>query len=373
MLKTHLRLGKVFGVPVRIDASWLLIFVWVTWSLAGGYFPRHYPGWSSTLSWGIGLLTSLLFFVSVLLHELGHALVAHAMGTQVREITLFLFGGMAEIADEPASAGRELKMAVAGPLVSLGLSALFGILHLATQGLSQPVSAIGLYLAGINLTLGVFNLVPGFPLDGGRVLRAILWRVRRDLAWATRWASRIGQGVAYLFIILGIARAFGGDWVNGLWVAFIGLFLDNAARSAYYQLGLRNLLRGHTVSEVMTAECIVVPPQLTLDVLVEQYLIPTGRRCFAVGSQGKILGLLTIHNIRAVPRERWRETHAGEALTPLDQLRVVSPLTPLWEALQGMTAEGVNQLPVVSDGVLAGMLTREHLLTYIRNRSELGV
>lgn len=373
MAKTRFRLGKVFGVPIRIDASWLLVFVWVTWSLAGNYFPERYPDWSTGLVWVLAGLASVLFFGSVLLHELGHALMARSQGTPVRDITLFIFGGVAEIADAPSTPGKELVMALSGPVVSLALSAVFAAIHLLVRAADGPIGALSLFLGGINLSLGVFNLIPGFPLDGGRVLRALLWRARRDLMWATRWASRVGQGVAYLFILVGIVRAFAGDWVDGLWIALIGLFLDNAARGAFRQLTLRSLLAGHVVDKIMTRECRLLPPQLTLDVLIDQYLLTGGRRCFVVGDHNKVLGLLTVHNVRTVPKVDWPFTRVSDVLTPLDQLRTVKPETPLWDALRHMTSEGVNQLPVIVDAELVGMITREDLLTFIRNRSELGV
>ena len=371
MFGNRLRLGKVLGVPLRIDLSWLLVFMWVTWSLAGSYFPENYPSWSSALTWGLGLLTSVLFFASVLLHELGHALMARAQGVPVKDITLFIFGGAAEIAEEPRTPKKELLMAISGPVVSLALSGAFAILHVFTRDASEPLAALGLFLGGINLSLALFNLIPGFPLDGGRVLRAILWHLRHDLVWATRWASRAGQVVAYLLILLGIMRAFSGDWVDGMWVAFIGLFLDSSARGAYYQLTLRNLLEGYVVADIMSRECQFLPPQLTLDVLVDQYLLTNARRCYAVGSRDRILGLLTVHNVRQVPKGDWPSTHVSEVFTPLDRLRKVAPETPLSEALGGMTSEGVNQLPVVVDGTMVGMVTREDVLTFIRNRSAL--
>jgi len=373
VLKNRLRVGKVLGIPVYVDGSWVLIFVWVSWSLAGNYFPRTYESWSVGLTWIMAVVTSLLFFGSVVLHELGHALVARGQGMPVKDITLFLFGGISNIADEPRTPRQELVMAAAGPTVSLALSLLLGLLHLLLRSLNEQAAALTLFLSGINLSLGLFNLIPGFPLDGGRVLRAALWGAREDLAWATRWASRVGRAVAYLFILAGMVRAFLGDTVGGLWMAFVGLFLEKAASAAYHQLTLRSLLDGHVVSEIMSQECRALPPQLTLDLLVEHYLLRGGQRCFTVGTQDSVLGLLTIHNVRAVPRQRWNTTHLSDVLTPLAELRLVAPDTPLWDALQDMTAEGVNQLPVLQEGKLVGMIGRDQLLTFIRNKSELDL
>lgn len=373
MFKNHIRLGSIAGIPIQIDLSWLLIFFVVMWSLAGNYFPSRYPNWSQELAWGMGALASVLFFGSVLLHELGHALVARANGTPVKDITLFIFGGVAEIADEPSAPGRELIMAIVGPLVSLTLSGLFAALHLLTRGVNQPLAALGFLLGSINLSLGVFNLIPGFPLDGGRVLRAVLWKLRRDLVWATRWATWVGQTVAYFLVLLGVVRALAGDWGNGLWLAIIGFFLENAARSSYAQLTLRKMLDGHVVGEIMREGCALLPPQLTLDLWVDQYLLGSGQRCLAVGTPERMIGLLTIHNVRAVPKDKWPETHVGDVATPLEQLHMVTPQTPLWSALQQMTEEGVNQLPVAVEGRLVGMLSRDQLLTFIRNRSALGL
>ncbi|HHX64777.1 MAG TPA: CBS domain-containing protein [Chloroflexi bacterium] len=373
MSKNQIRIGRVMGIPLRLDISWLLIFIWVTWSLAAGYFPQRYPEWAGGLRWSLAVLTSLMFFGSVLLHELGHALLARKHGVPVKDITLFIFGGVAEIADEPGTPIQELTMAVAGPFVSLSLSGLFAAIHLATRSWSAPIAALGLFLGGVNLSLGIFNLIPGFPLDGGRVLRSILWHIRQDLVWATRWASHVGQGVAYLFIAYGIIRTVAGNWLGGLWIAFIGFFLENAARTAYAQLTLRNLMDGHVVAEAMNRQCQIIPPQLTLDLFVEHYLLNGGRRCYVVGDRDEIMGLLTVHNIRSVPRLERPFIQARDVLTPMDKLISVSVDTPLWEALREMTAGGVNQLPVMEDGKLQGMLTREDLITFIKTRAELDV
>jgi Zn-dependent protease/CBS domain-containing protein len=372
MFKTRISLGKILGIPLRIDISWLLIFVWVTWSFGGGYFLNQYPGWPGPLRWGMAVLASLLFFGSVLLHELGHALVARAQGLPVQDITLFLFGGVSEITEEPRTPTSEFIMALSGPLISLCLSGVLAVAHLLTRSSLPGLAAMTFVLGVLNLGLGVFNLIPGFPLDGGRVLRSILWSARRDLLWATRWASRVGQAVAYVFIVLGIVRLFGGNWLGGLWMAFIGLFLDNAARTSYQQFGLRHLLESYAVTDIMDRECELLPSHLSVEDFVEQHLLGSARRCFTVGDSAGITGLVTVHNVRTIPRIDRPFTSVGEVLTPLDDLYSVQPGTSLWDALQKMVDFGVNQLPVLWEGELVGLLSREELLGFIRTRSLLS-
>jgi len=373
MVRGSISLGKLLGIPVRVDPSWLFIVVWVTWSLAAGYFPDRYPGWPAPLAWGMGALTSVLFFGSVLLHELGHALVARRQRLPVADITLFIFGGASQIADEPRDPREELILAAAGPATSLALAGVLGLAHLGLRTKSEPLAAVAFFLAGVNLGVGLFNLIPGFPLDGGRVLRAILWGARRDLSWATRWASRIGRGVAGVFALAGVYQASTGDWVSGLWLLFIGFFLDTASRSTYQQLTLQNLLDGHVAAEIMSQDCRFLPPQLTLDVFVGNYLVGEGRqRCYIVGNGDDIVGLLTVADVQKVPRSRWLTTRVGDVAVPLEHLRVVAPDTPLWTALQHMTADRVTQIPVLDRGQLVGVISRDRLLSLIRRLLELA-
>ncbi len=369
MMRGRVRIGRVRGIPIRVDASWIVIFVLLTWSMARSVFPGMFPHWSPALTWGTAVVTALLFFLSVLIHEISHSLVALANGLPVRDITLFIFGGVSQIDEEPRSPRSEFLVALVGPLSSLVIGGLLTLLYLATRGKSEPVAAVTLLLGRINLSLGVFNLVPGFPLDGGRVLRAALWAWRKDVTWATRWAARTGSFIALVFILVGIVTAFTQDFLNGMWLAFIGVFIDNAARSSYGQLALRNLLDGHTVAEIMSEGCQLIPPQLTLDVFVEQYLMGQARRCYPVGTRDQVIGLLTIHGVRSVPTSAWRDKRVSEVMTPLAKLVVVSPETPLWDALRNMTAEGVNQLPVLSDGQLVGMVSRENLISFLHART----
>ena len=373
-LTRSIPLGRIRGIPLGLDYSWFLVFALVTWSLAGSYFPEQYPGWGTGLYWAIGLATSLLFFASVVLHELGHSVIALRNGIPVRSITLFIFGGVAQIGREPGSPGVEFRVAIAGPIVSFALAGLFGALGWIGAGIA-PLAALATYLAYINGSLGLFNLIPGFPLDGGRVFRAIVWRVTHSFRRATEIAGGAGHFFAWLFIFWGVWQMFAGNFVGGLWIAFIGWFLQNAATASVQQMTLERLLTGHTVGEIMTRECPTLAPEVTLEQLVHDHILTTGRRYFPVARAGRVEGLLTLHHVKEIPRDRWAATTVEQAMTPLAQLRLAHPGDSLWNAMQEMTADGVNQLPVTdtANGELAGVLARDNVLTFVRTLAEVGV
>jgi Zn-dependent protease len=367
-----LRLGQVWGVPIGLHFSWFLVFGLVTWSLAGGYFAAEYPGWTPATYWLVGVATSLLFFGSVLVHELGHSWVALRNDIPIRSITLFVFGGIAQIAREPRSPGVEFRIAVAGPLTSLGLAGLFGGAWFVAPD-TAVVAAPAFWLARINLMLALFNLVPGFPLDGGRIFRAAVWRWTGSFQRATRAASFTGQLLAFGFIGVGVLTALRGNVLGGVWMAFIGWFLQNAAAATYAQASLRELLRGVTVGQAMTRECPRVAEDIPLDRLVQDEVLGKGRRCFFVADDGHLRGLLTLHEVKAVPRDRWGEVTAREAMTRLDRLATAAPQDELLQALERMDDANVAQMPVVTGDSLLGVLSREQILHYIRTRAELGV
>jgi Zn-dependent protease len=373
-LTRSIPLGRIIGIPLGLDYSWFLIFALLTWSLAGSYFPDQYPGWSTGLYWTIGLATSLLFFASVILHELGHSVIALRNGIPVQSITLFIFGGVAQIAREPGSPGVEFRVAIAGPAVSFALAGFFYILSWLSASLA-PLAALATYLAYINGSLGLFNLVPGFPLDGGRVFRAIVWRITNSFRRATEIAGAVGNIFAWIFIFWGVWQMFTGNFAGGLWIAFIGWFLQNAATASVNQMTLERLLRGHTVGEIMTRESPTVEPGVTLDQLLHDHILTTGRRYFPVARAGQIQGLLTLHQIKAIPRDQWATTTVEQAMTPLAQLLIAHSNDSLWKAMQAMTADGVNQLPVidVANGGLDGVLARDNVLTFVRTLAEVGV
>ncbi len=373
MFRNTFYIGRFFGIPVRIHVSWLIIFVLLTWSLSGIYFPGAYKGWSSELYWVVGVVTSLLFFSSVLAHELAHSVLARRRGLRVHDIVLFIFGGVSQIAEESKSAGTEFLVAVVGPLTSVVLGVLFSVLGIAMAQVSPPVAAVGIYLGYINLLLAVFNMLPGYPLDGGRVLRAILWRVTGDVYLSTRWAARVGQGLAYLFILLGITRVFFGDVVGGLWIAFIGWFLENAALSSYRQVQLRHTLAQFHVEDVMMRDYPTVASDAPLAPVVDEYFLRVGLRCVPVTSADRLAGLLTVRDVHRLSRDAWQTTQVGQVMVPIESVKTTGPGDNLWDALVRMTAEEVNQMPVVADGRLEGMLTRGGILRFMRTRAELGL
>jgi len=368
-------LGKIFGIQFRLHYTWFVIFLLITVSLSWQYFPFVYPDWNTLTYWVIGILTSILFFTSVVAHELAHSLVGRANGIPVKSITLFIFGGIAHMAREAARHGAELKMAAAGPISSLVIGGLFFLLHLLIQGINEPVAAMAFWLARINVVLAVFNLIPGFPLDGGRVLRALLWRFSGDYKRSTRIAVRVGRGVAYLFILGGLLIIFlvPQQWFSGLWLAFIGWFLDTTASASYRQAQWQGALQGLTASEMMTSDCPVVPSNITISRLVQEYIFTSGHRCFLVTDEGELKGILTLRNIQSVAQSNWEVTPVGNVMTPVEKLRIAHPDQDVLSVLGQMDEANINQMPVVSEGRIVGLITRDNLIRLFHTRSKLGI
>lgn len=371
-MDASLKLGRIWGIPIGLHSSWFLIFALLTWSLSTGYFPNEYPQLASTVHVSMGVVTSMLFFGSVLAHELGHAFLALRNQIPVRGITLFIFGGVAQIGQEPRSPGAEFRIAIAGPLVSLGLAGVFGLAYLLDRAFPF-LAAPSLYLMRINFILAVFNMIPGFPLDGGRVLRALVWRFTGSFQRASRVASFSGQLVAFGFIGLGVFTIFTGQFLNGLWLAFIGWFLQNAAASSYAQTNMQQALRGIRVGQVMSRDCSRVGSLVPINLLVEERVLTGGERCFFVADNGQLEGMLTLRDISRIPQNSWRFTTTRQAMVPAKQLASVSPETELMSALQMMDSANVAQVPVLVQGELVGVLSREQVVSYLRSRAELGV
>lgn len=373
MFQGSIKLFTVRGIEVRLDYSWFIIFILVTWSLAGEYFPTHNPNWSPFLYWSLGLVTSILFFVSVLLHELAHSFVAQSHGTRVPRITLFIFGGAAQIAEEPKNARDEFTMALAGPAMSVVICAASGAAWAMTRDAAPALGALFGWLSMINLSLAIFNLVPGFPLDGGRVLRAMIWGATHDMDKATRIAAAVGRGVALLFIVMGVYVAFVGSVVSGIWTAFIGWFLLNAATQTSRRQVFQRLLQGHVAGEVMWRDCPFIDARTPVSELVYQNILNTGRRCFPVMEGERVAGIVTIHNIKSTPPEQWANTATGQIMIRAESLKTVAPETPLSKVMEMMAGDGVNQVPVVQEGRFLGMVTREGLMDFLKTKSELGL
>ncbi len=367
-------LGKIFGIQFRLHYTWFIIFFLITFSLSWQVFPAFYPGWSQFLYWAIGITTSLLFFASVLAHELAHSLVGRANGIPIKSITLFIFGGMAQMTREATKASAEFKMAAAGPACSLAIGGVFALVWFLTQDVIEPLSAMAFYLAQINVILAAFNLIPGFPLDGGRVFRSLLWRFSGNYQRSTRIATRVGQGVAYSFILGGILMMFLlQEWLAGLWIAFIGWFLQNAASASYRQTQWRQALRGLTASQVMTSDYMEVPSNVTIGELVKGYVLPRGHSFFIVTSEGGVKGILSLHNIKSVPQSSWDMTQVKKIMLPLDQLKAARPEQDALSIVEEMDENEINQMPVVSEGRIIGLISRDNLIRFLRARSELGM
>jgi Zn-dependent protease len=371
MTRHNIPIGRVLGIPIGLDYSWFLIFALLTWMLAGSYYPAEFKDWPPLLYWFMGAATALMLFGSVLLHELGHSVVALRFKIPVRSITLFIFGGVAQIGAEPPSAKAEFLVAIAGPIVSLALAVVFTVLKPAVAAV-EPLWGLVKYLAYINFALVLFNLIPGFPLDGGRVFRAVVWAVTKNMRRATLIAANTGRFFGFLFILLGVWQILGGNFGNGLWIAFIGWFLDNAASAQVHQVVFQGLLADHTVSQAMNGHCASVPAELTLQQLVDEHILGGGRRCFVVQRGANTVGLMTLHRMKGVPRPDWPTTSAAQAMLPLEQLKHTSPDTLIWTALQQMDRDGVNQLPVMTGSQVVGMLSREDVITFLRTVQELG-
>lgn len=371
-MSSTIRLFRIWGIPIGLHWSWFLVFALVTWSLAAGYFPEEYPSLSKPDHWLLGALTSVLFFTSVLIHELGHTYVALRNKVPVREITLFIFGGAAHMSEETRSPGAEFRVSIAGPLTSLALAAIFWGLWLIDQDVAL-LAAPSIWLARINLMLALFNLIPGFPLDGGRVFRAVVWWFTGSLKKATRAAVFTGQLVAFGFIGWGVLTIITGNLFNGLWLAFIGWFLQNAATASGAQSDLQQLLGNVKVSQVMSTDCPRVPSLLPLDRLVEEQVLTGGQRYFCVVDNGSLRGMLTLREVTGVPRMSWQQVTAEQAMVPLERLVRVGSDDDLMSALRAMDDAGVVEVPVIDGSRFVGIISREQVLHYIRVRTELGV
>lgn len=369
------RIAKILGIPIYLDATWLLIFGLITYTLAMNFRQLH-PQWAPAEHWSLGVLTSLLFFGSVLFHELAHSVVALHYKIPVHSITLFLFGGIARIGREPTKPIQEFNIAVAGPLASFFLAAVFGAMTLLFPS-AQMVGALAKILGGSNFILAVFNLAPGFPLDGGRIFRAIVWGITKNFSRATVIAGSSGRVVAYALMGIGGYQAFyRNDWYSGLWLGVIGLYLLNAAQQSIAQMTIRDALAGLHASDVMSHEVPTIEGHITL----EEYgaeVLRTGRRCHLVLSGDRLVGMMNVHTLNAVPREQWANNSLQSAMLPRDKIQWTSPDEPLLKLLERLLTADINQMPVVSGAAdeapqIVGIVTRDSILRVMQTHSELA-
>jgi Zn-dependent protease/CBS domain-containing protein len=379
---TRWRLLRLLGIPISVDASWLIILALLTWSFAhelptllGVLLPQAQIEPAPAALWLMGLVTALAFFACILLHELGHAAVARARGMSIRGITLFLFGGVAEITDEPPSAGTEFLMAIAGPAVSLILAVVCGTLASVGAFLGWPwfVTIVLTYLAIINGTVLVFNLIPAFPLDGGRVLRSILWGATGNLRRATWWASLAGQAFAWLLIVWGVLQFFSHNWMGGLWTGLIGMFLNNAAQSSYQQVLIRQALQGEPVRRFMTTNTIVVPASIDLMHWVEEFVYRYHRKAFPVVSPGTehLEGVIDTTMLADIPRSEWLHHTVGEAMQRDLSTLTITPGTDALDALSKMHRNGISRLLVTEEDRLVGIVSFKDLMRFLSLKLEL--
>ena len=365
-----LRLFKIGQIPIDVHASWLAIYALITWTLAAAYFPNALPDLTPAQYWMHGLVAALLLFVSVLVHELAHSLVATAHGLKVRGITLHVFGGVSHLEDEAPTPRTEALIAAAGPLASFAIAGMLWALRQAGLTGTGSVGAIANYLITVNTMVGVFNLIPGFPLDGGRLLRAILWRWKGSLATATYLASRVGVMFAFTLMAFGAYEIFTGAVVSGLWLVLIGLFLQNAANAGYAQIGLREALVRLPVSHIMARDVISVAPDDTVAALVDRFW-EHHVASFPVAEGDRVIGIASIGALQKVPREEWPFVRVREIMRPLDETLTVRPTDTTYHALERATANGLGRLAVLDGDRLVGYLSMQDI-THVLALHRLG-
>ena len=366
------KIGRILGFEISVHWSWFFIFFFVTATLTTNVLDKSFPEWPDSQRWIVSGFVALIFFMSILLHEMSHSLLARRYGIPVSGITLFVFGGVSNLTKEPASARQEFWIAIVGPLTSMLIALALGAAYFVLSPIDKGVAGISLYLAVINLAIGIFNLVPGFPLDGGRVLRSVFWAQRRSLLEATRLASGVGQMVAYLLMGVGVIVFVSADLLTGIWFFLIGNFLRGASVASYEQLFMDTVLKGIPASRIARSDFVAIPPDLTIGKLVEGHVLAGHGRCFPVTAGEELLGLIALTDLKKVPREEWGTTTVYRAMTPFSRLKTVGPHDDLPKVLAQMAADDVNQVPFVEGNLLRGLIHRADVICYIQVRQEIG-
>lgn len=373
MFGKSVKLFTLFGFEVRVDMSWLILALLITWSLAQGLFPNYFKGLSIETYWWMGSIGALGLFFSIIFHELWHSLIARKYGLPIKGITLFIFGGVAHMEEEPSSAKVELFMAIAGPASSIVLGLTFYLIMILGKGAgwSLPVTGVIGYLAFINWILAAFNLLPAFPLDGGRVLRSALWRWKNDLRWATRIASRIGSVFGLMLIVMGIIQFFIGSFISGIWWFMIGMFMQGAARSAYQQVLTRQALEGEKVRHFMKPNPVIVSPSVSIEELVEDYMYKYHFKMFPVVENDKLIGCITTRNIKGIPRSEWKSITIGEVLNRCSSENTIDSETDIIKALAIMNQSNNSRLMVTEKDKLIGILALKDIMKFLSIKLDL--
>jgi Zn-dependent protease/CBS domain-containing protein len=372
MFGKSIRLFSLLGFDVKIDISWLLLAFLITWSLAQGLFPYYFKDLSSSTYWWMGIFGALGLFFSIIFHELSHSLVARTFGLPIKGITLFVFGGVAHMEEEPPSAKAEFLMAIAGPVSSIALGLIFFILRAAGRSaLSVPVTGVFGYLAFINWILAGFNLLPAFPLDGGRVLRSVLWKWKKNISWATRISSRIGTIFGFVLIAMGVIQFFSGNLIGGIWWFMIGLFLQNAARMSYQQLVTRQALEGETVRNLMIKDPITVTPSMTIRELIEDYVYRYHYKMFPVIEGETLIGCITTRHLREIPKDQWTTRTIGEVVSKCSTENTTTPETDVIKVLSSMNRTRNSRLMVVEGDKLVGLIALKDIMNFLSIKLDL--
>jgi len=368
-----IKLFTLFGFEVKIDFSWIIIAILIAWSLSTGFFPVRFENLSTRTYWVMGIVGAIGLFLSIIAHEFAHSLVARKHGMPMKGITLFIFGGVAEMGEEPPGPRAEFDMAVVGPLSSLAIAAIFyGIYKAGGGALPQAISGVVAYLAWINAILGIFNLVPAFPLDGGRMLRSILWGIKGNLNWATRISSHIGSGFGIFLIIMGIMNVLWGNFIGGMWWFVLGLFLRSAAKMSYQRLVTRKSLQGEPVRRFMKSDPVTVKADTPVEELVENYIYKYHYKMFPVVENGnRLAGCVTTKDVKGVPREEWHQKTVGEIAEKCAPKNTIGPEKDATEALSVMNQNGTSRLMVVEEGRLVGVITLKDMLKFLSLKVEL--
>ena len=365
-------LGKILGIKFQIHFSWFIIFILVSAFLTLQVFPDNLPGQEQYVYWIMGLVTAVLFFTSVLIHEMAHSLVGQANGIPIKNITLFIFGGAAQSTREAETPGAEFKMAIAGPLISLLMAGLFGLIYQILSKSADQIAAIALWLAWINIVLAVFNLLPGFPLDGGRIFRSIIWRISGNYKRSTVIASYVGRGIGFLIIIGGVVIIFmTRDFVAGIWLALVGWFIESAARSSYHQLNLQQMLKGFTVSQVMERDCVSIPEETTIGEFLSNYAHKNRSNCVFLANRDKVTALVDLKKAGASGGQDREKTKLKDFAVPIEKLGTTSPEENLLSIAQQMNEKSIHQIPVYDGGKIIGLITLESIIGFVNQHTEI--